>query len=181
MLTLIIALIVLIVGYLVIIQRKLVHLDENCYNALSQISVQTNSRWEAIQSLLTLLKKYSEYEYNTLNDIVERRQNIQPTSDVKMIGEEDKKIKDTIKSLQIIAESYPELKTDQLYIKTMESLNQYEDQVRYSRMVYNDTVTKFNRKIRQLPASIFAGLLGFNQLKDYLEFDEEKEQMPSMD
>ncbi|MFQ9922436.1 MAG: LemA family protein [Beduini sp.] len=180
MLIIIVAIIAIVVGYLVVIQRRLVHLDENCYNALSQISVQQNARWEAITSLVKLTKDYSDYEYKTLMDVVKQRQTLTKNDDVNKINEQQKIMEQAISKFQVISEAYPDLKADQVYTKTMESLKQYEDQVRYSQMVYNDTVTKFNRKIRQLPASLFASMLGFGDLKDYLEMDEAKEAMPNV-
>ena len=46
-------------------------------------------------------------------------------------------------------------------------------------MTFNDTVTKFNRMVRQFPDSIVAGLLKF-AVKDYLKEPEGKTEMPSM-
>ena len=78
-----------------------------------------------------------------------------------------------------MAERYPELKANEMYNKTMESVNTYENQVRMSRMVYNDTVTKYNQLIRQIPDSFIASLFHFTA-KDYLKEDETKSSMPSM-
>ncbi|MEG2081007.1 MAG: LemA family protein, partial [Oscillospiraceae bacterium] len=62
---------------------------------------------------------------------------------------------------------------------TMDSVNKYETAVRQSRLVYNDSVTKLNRKIRMFPASLIAGMVGFKS-RDYLEAVNGKEDMPSM-
>ena len=78
-----------------------------------------------------------------------------------------------------VAESYPELKANENYIKTMDSVNDYEEMVRKSRLVYNDSVTKLNRTIRMFPTSIAAGMLGISS-RDYLETDDKKADMPSM-
>ena len=48
----VIVLALLVVGYIISTQRELVHLDELCKNATSQIAVQLNSRWDAITSQL---------------------------------------------------------------------------------------------------------------------------------
>jgi len=48
-----------------------------------------------------------------------------------------------------------------------------------SRMVYNDSVTNYNRLIRQIPSNIVASLFGFKS-KDYLEENQAKTEMPSM-
>ncbi len=45
----------LIIGYFISTQRSLVSLDEMCKNALSQIEVQLNSRWDALLGLAQVL------------------------------------------------------------------------------------------------------------------------------
>ena len=78
-----------------------------------------------------------------------------------------------------VAESYPELKANENYIKTMDSVNKYEEMVRKSRLVYNDSVTKLNRTIRMFPTSLVAGILHIVS-RDYLEVNDKKADMPSM-
>ncbi|MDW8802725.1 LemA family protein [Clostridium sp. A1-XYC3] len=68
----------------------------------------------------------------------------------------------------MVTEQYPELKVNQTYIKTMDAVQTFENMVRTSRLIYNDSVTKLNREIRMFPVSVIAGMLGFRQ-RDYLE------------
>ena len=81
--------------------------------------------------------------------------------------------------LNVVVEKYPEIKANETYIKTMDSVNTYQNQVRMSQMVYNDSVTKYNQLIRQFPSSIVASMLHFAQ-REYLKTNQEKEEMPSM-
>ena len=78
-------------------------------------------------------------------------------------------------------ERYPELKASDLYLEAQQGQKQYEENVRMSRMVYNDTATKMNRMVRQWPSSIVASILHFD-LKDYLKVDDEKKKnYPDLD
>ena len=71
----IIALAILVAGYIISTQREFVHLDELCKNAMSQIAVQLNSRWDAITALAKTAAQYASHESETLiNTIRERRQ-----------------------------------------------------------------------------------------------------------
>ena len=79
--------------------------------------------------------------------------------------------------LLAVSERYPELKADGMFRQTMDSINDYENLVRTSRMVYNDSVTKMNRMVRQWPSSFVASLLRFAK-RDYLEVPDEKKDMP---
>ena len=59
----------------------------------------------------------------------------------------------------------------------MKSIKEYEENVRLSRMTFNDTVTKYNQQVRMFPASLVAGILGFAK-KEYLEEDKSKKDYP---
>ena len=61
-----IAIIVLIALWAISTQRKLVVLDENISNAMSQIGVQLSSRFDALTALLDLAKSYAKHESETL-------------------------------------------------------------------------------------------------------------------
>ena len=43
-----------------------------------------------------------------------------------------------------------------------------EKMIHTSGLIYNDSVTKLNRTVRMIPASLIAGILGFRQ-REYLE------------
>ena len=80
--------------------------------------------------------------------------------------------------LMVVTESYPELKSHPLYQSFMKDVNAYEDKVRMSRMVYNDSATKLNRYVRQWPSSFVAGMLHFD-IVEYIKIDDEgKRQAP---
>lgn len=174
-----IAVVVIVAAIAVSTQRNLVNTDELCGNALSQIGVQQTSRWDALVNLSKMTQKYSDYEYQTLMSIVGERKNISPKSSASEVEEQEKLLQQVSGKLFALAEAYPDLKADQVYITTMDSVNDYENKVRMSRMTYNDTVTKFNRLVRQFPSMIFAGMFGFS-VRDYLQTDEAKTEVPQM-
>mgnify|MGYP002626144754 CR=1 FL=1 len=76
----IVVLVILAVLWYVSSQRKLVALDENINNAMSQIGVQLSSRWDAVTALVDLAREYSKVEYDTLMDTVAQRKSITAAS-----------------------------------------------------------------------------------------------------
>ena len=171
-LIIVIVLAVLVVGYIITTQRELVHLDELCKNATSQIAVQLNSRWDAITALAKTAAQYAKHESETLiNTIRERRQGNVTTAE--QVNEQQSAISQVLGRLIAIGEAYPELKANSLYQEAMDGMRDYEEKVRLSRMVYNDTATKMNRMVRQWPSSFVAGLLHFTE-RAYLELDDAK-------
>lgn len=175
----ILAVIALLVVWVIGVQRKLVEKDELCKNALSQIGVQQASRWDALTALVELVKSYNEHEYNTLRDVIAQRKTINGSSSVAEAQAQEQVLTGLVRNINLVAEQYPDLKANENYAKCMDSVNVYENQVRLSRMTFNDTVTKYNKEIRQFPTSIVAGILGF-QTRDYLDEAVGKSDMPSM-
>ena len=178
-LLIILAIVALLVLWVIGVQRKLVEKDELCKNALSQIGVQQASRWDALTALVELVKSYNEHEYNTLRDVIAQRKNITGESTVAEAQAQEQVLTGLVRNINLVAEQYPELKANENYAKAMDSVNLYENQVRLSRMTFNDTVTKYNKEIRQFPTSLVAGALGF-KTRDYLDEAVGKSDMPSM-
>ena len=179
MLIAIIAIVVLFILWLISAQRKLVNADELSKNALSQIGVQQNSRWDALTALADQIRSYNEHEYNSLKDIIAQRSPISRDSSVQDVQAQEAKIAEALKQINVVVERYPELKANELYLKTMDNVNVYENQVRLSRMTFNDTVTKYNKLIRMFPDNIAAMIFRFSP-KDYLAEPQGKTDMPSM-
>jgi LemA protein len=176
----VIVLAVIVIGYFISTQRALVNLDELCKNALSQIEVQLNSRWDALLALAKMAAQYSKHESETLIKVIQQRRGEQANTPAA-VNEQQGALQQVMGRLIAIGEAYPDLKAADLFKETQGGVKEYEENVRMSRMIYNDTATKMNRMVRQWPSSIVASMLHFD-LKDYLKVDsEEKKQYPNLD
>ena len=179
-LIIIVLLVILVAGWVMSTQRRLVVMDENINNAMSQIGVQLSSRFDALTALLDLAKGYAAHESQTLIETIKsRRSVITAKSTPQDVLQQEGVISEALCRISMVAERYPELKADKGYAKCMDAVDSYEKMVRTSRLIYNDSVTKLNREIRMFPVSLIAGMLGFRQ-RDYLEAREDKADMPSM-
>ena len=160
--------------------NRLVSLRELARNALGQIAAQIESRWDAVSNLIEATKQYSAHEAETLEGITKSRASIGAgrTADVETLEQEESRFQGVLGRLIAVAENYPELKASQVYTRSMDAVDKYENNVRQSRMLYNDSATKLNRAVQQIPASLIAGIGGFTQMP-YFEASEGKQDMPS--
>lgn len=176
----IIAVVAVLVLWVISVQNKLVKKDELCKNALKQINVQQVTRYDALKALVKLTREYSSYEADTLQKVIEARKitsSAAPT--VEEIAANEKVLNSALSRLIAVAEQYPDLKASANYRDTMDSLKGYEENVRLSRMTFNDTVTAYNREVRMFPASLVAGILNFPQ-REYLAEDTTKTEYPEI-
>jgi LemA protein len=177
----IVALAVIIIGYFISTQRSLVSLDEMCKNALSQIEVQLNSRFDAVIALAKTAAQYAKHESETIIQTIEARGGHTSAATPAGINAQSDLLGQMMSRLNVVVEQYPELKASELYQNAQAGQTEYEENVRMSRMVYNDTATKMNRMVRQWPSSIVAQMLHFD-VKDYLKVDNEKKKdYPDLD
>jgi len=62
--------------------------------------------------------------------------------------------------LLAIAENYPQLKSDQNFLRLQDELAGTENRIAVSRTDYNTVVREYNTYIRRFPAVMVAGLAG---------------------
>lgn len=160
-------------------QRELVNLDEKCSNALSQIEVQMNSRWDALLALAKSASTYAKHESETLVRTIEGRRGVVLQS-AEDVNQQQSAFAEVMGKLMAVHEAYPDLKASALYEKTMSGIEEFEENVRMARMMYNDSATRMNRYVRQWPSSFVARQLNFS-VKEYLKIDDQKKKdMPNL-
>ena len=167
-----------LVAWVISIYNSLVTTRERVDNAKAQIATQIESRWDAVKSLIDATKKYSKHEAQTLENVTQQRASIGQNSSIKDMENSEAELNGVLGRLIAVSENYPDLKASKVYENTMTSINKFEDHVRNARMIYNDTVTKYNRKIKMFPSSIVAGMFNFES-RQYFEGTETKQDMPS--
>lgn len=168
----VILLVVLLTIWITSTRRKLVVMNENINNAVSQIGVQVSSRFDALVALLDLTKDYAGHEALSLVETVKmKRSLITAQSTPSEVQSQESVILEALNRIAGVAERYPDLKADVNYTKCMDAVDSYGKMVRTSRLIYNDSVTRLNRAIQMLPTSLIAGILGFHH-REYLEEEE---------
>lgn len=68
--------VVVLISWIISVQRRLVAMDENINNAMSQIGVQLSSRFDALTALLDLTKGYAAHEATTLIETIKSRRSV---------------------------------------------------------------------------------------------------------
>jgi LemA protein len=81
--------------------------------------------------------------------------------------------------LLVVVERYPELKSNQNFIRLQDELAGTENRLAVARKRYNDQVREFNRSILMFPANMVAGTLGLEK-REYFEIDEAARTAPQV-
>lgn len=174
------AVLAIVVIWAISVRRRLVVMEENINNAMNQIGIQLSSRFDALTALLDVAKGYDACEHQALAQTIKARRNaINAISTPADVLKQEAVISEALGRISMVAEQHPALKANENYAKCRNAVDSYGKMVHTSRLIYNDSVAKFNRELRMFPTSLLGRAFGFRQ-RSYLEAAEENADMPSM-
>ncbi|MGH7241756.1 MAG: LemA family protein [Candidatus Saccharimonadales bacterium] len=150
----------------------LVRLNVRSDEAWSDITVQLKRRYDLIPNLVNTVKGYATHEKTVFEDITAARSNAMSAQGVADTAKAENQFSQTMKSLFAVAEAYPDLKASENFQQLQAELTDTEDKIQASRRFYNGVVRDFNTKRKVFPTSVFAGMLGFKQDKEFFELDD---------
>ena len=174
-----IAIVVVLGLALVVLYNRLVRLRNRTENAWSQVDVQLRRRYDLIPNLVETVKGYAAHERATFEEVTEARTRAQQASGVTQQADAENALTAAIGRLFAVAEAYPELRASENFQRLQGDLTDTESRIAVSRQVYNDTVLTYDNAIQTVPASLVAGLFGFDS-KPYFEVEEPVREAPQV-
>lgn len=167
----IVAVVLLLIGSVIGSYNGFVTEEEKVKKAQSDISTQLQRRADLIPNFVETVKGYSDYEKETYTAVTEARNAVKSANTVTEQAEASAQLDSAIDIwVNAVTEAYPELKASEQYIGLQDELAGTENRIAQARRDYNDTVNKFNSRIKKFPGSIVAGMFGFDAF-DYFEAD----------
>jgi LemA protein len=169
--------IIAIVAWWVSTYNGLVKLKNKVEEAWATIDVYLKKRFDLIPNLVETVKGYASHESETLEKVVAAR-NIAlgaTTADEKIKAENN--LTNSLRTfLNVVSESYPQLKANENFIDLQNQLKMIEGELESARRYYNGNVKTFNTKIETIPSSFVAKSMGEDYKKrPYFELDSQEE------
>ena len=145
----------------------------------SDIDTQLQRRADLIPNLVKTVQGFTDHENEVFSQVTEAREHLMAANTMAEKSEADAEVTGALNRLIAIAESYPELKSDTVYVDLMDELAGTENRISYSRQEYNAAATEYNRAIRTFPGAFFAGMFGFEKV-DLFEAKEGADEVPEV-
>lgn len=127
--------------------------------SIQEIGNQLKRQADLIPNLEASVKGYLKHEKSILEMLSEARKLLSKGQDAT------KQISEVLPKLQVVVESNPELKADNVVSKLMEELRDTSDKVMYARRLMIDLTADYNVKRATFPSNIVANLFKFDELK----------------
>ena len=181
----IIAIIVLIVavigGAYVSSRNQMVTLDEQVKSNWAQVDVVLQRRADLIPNLVNTVKGFAAHEETVYADIANARAALlsakTPSDKIAANGQLD----GALGRLLAISENYPQLKSNENFLRLQDELAGTENRIAVERKRYNDSIQAYNTYIRQFPNSMFAGWAGFQPNNAYFQASATSREVPKVE
>jgi LemA protein len=154
------------------INNTAVNLNESIGESWGNVETAYQRRSDLIPNLVNTVKGVANFEKSTLTDVIEARakatsvtvdpSNITPEQ-FAQFQQAQSGVSSSLSRLLVNVERYPELKSNQSFLKLQDELASTENQILTARTRFNEAVKPYNNHVKTFPNSIFAGMFGFKE------------------
>ena len=177
----VVAVIALLVGGTYVSSRnQMVTKNEAVKSAWAQVDVVLQRRADLIPNLVETVKGFAAQEQTVFHDIASARSALlgaqTPADKIAANGQLD----GALGRLLLIVENYPQLKSNENFLRLQDELAGTENRIAVERKRYNDTLQDYNTFIGLFPNNIFAGWAGFQRNNAYFAASEASREAPKV-
>jgi LemA protein len=177
----ILALVALLVGGAYISDRnQMVALNEQVKSNWSEVDVNLQRRADLIPNLVETVKGYAAQEQTVFGDIAKARSALLSAQTPEGKIAANNQLDGAIGRLLAIVENYPQLKSNENFLRLQDELAGTENRIAVARKRYNDSLQAYNTYIGQFPASVFARWAGFQRNNAYFEASAASREAPKV-
>src|SRR3954452_20573146 len=166
----VIALVVVAVGFVVVGFNKLRRTDIGAQEALGGIDVQLTRRADLIPNLVETVKGYAAHEKGVFEEVTRARAAVTTAAkgdDVPAKAAADAELSQALVKVNAVAEAYPDLKANTNFLELQKQLAETENQISFARQYYNDAVATLNKMVVSIPTNLLVGMAGVKAREFY--------------
>src|SRR5438067_12828054 len=174
-------LILLSFGKYISVKNTLVAKNEVVKTSWSQIDIVLQRRADLIPNLVETVKGIAKQEQTVFGDIAKARSQLLSAGTPSEKIAANQQLDGALGRLLAIAENYPQLKSNENFLRLQDELAGTENRIAVERKRYNDTLQDYNTYIQKFPANIFARWAGFKPNEAYFTAAEGSREVPKVD
>ena len=143
--------------------NSFVTLDEGVKASWAQVENQLQRRYDLIPNLVETVKGFARQEKEVFIGVTEARAKVGGAKNIPDKIAANNQLTGALSRLLVTVERYPDIKSNQNFIRLQDELAGTENRIAVERRRYNETVKTYNVKIRTFPSNIMAGIFGFTK------------------
>jgi len=167
-------------GQYVGVRNTLVSKDQAVKAAWSQVDIVLQRRADLIPNLVETVKGYAQQEVTVFGDIAKARSALLSAGTPSEKIAANNQLDGALGRLLVVVENYPQLKSNENFLRLQDELAGTENRIAVERRRYNDTLQDYNTYVLQFPNNIFAGFAGYKQNDAYFKAAEGSREAPKV-
>jgi LemA protein len=164
--------------------NRIQELDENAEAQKGQIEVTLQRRADLIPNLVQTVQRFAQQEEAVFTNVAQARSGLLravESGDPGQMANANEALGGALGRLLVVAEAYPELKSDQTFIRLQDELAGTENRIAVARRDYNDAVRGYNTLIRRFPTAVTAKVIGADEREYFEVTTPESREAPSVE
>ena len=153
--------------------------NEQIDSAWAQVENVLQRRADLIPNLVATVRGIAEQEREVFTAVAEARSRLAGSVTPGEAENANAGLNTALGRLLAIAENYPELRSNQNFVRLQDELAGTENRVAVERQRYNDAVRVYRTDIRRFPNNLLAGAFGFGE-REYFEANEGASEVPQV-
>jgi LemA protein len=143
--------------------NTLVTFDEGVKTAWAQVENQLQRRYDLIPNYVETVKGFAKQEREVFIEVTKARARVGGATTVPDKIDANNELSSALGRLLVVVERYPDLKSNQNFIRLQDELAGTENRIATERRRYNEAVKTYNIKVRSFPTSMIAGMFSFEK------------------
>jgi LemA protein len=162
------------------VRNQLVRQQNDIQGKWAQVDNNLKRRADLIPNLVETVKGYAKQEQTVFGDVAAARSRLLNAPSPQEKIDANNQLSGALGRLLVLQERYPELKSNENFLRLQDELSGTENRIATSRRDYNEAITKYNTDIELFPRNIAAGMFGFHRNDAYFKTTEEERKVPSV-
>ena len=175
---------VIVVGFIFMqyvgVRNTLVTKDQTVKAAWSQVDIVLQRRADLIPNLVETVKGFAQQEQTVFGDIARARSALLSAGTPAEKIAANQQLDGAIGRLLVIVENYPQLKSNENFLRLQDELAGTENRIAVERKRYNDALQDYNTYLLKFPNNLIAGFAGFKPNEAYFQASEASRQVPKV-
>ena len=146
----------------------------------AQVENDMKRRADLIPNLVETVKGYAKQEQSVIGEVTSARAALLGAHSKEDAINANNQLSGAIGRLLVLQENYPQLKSNENFLRLQDEIAGTENRIAVERRKYNETLEHYNAQIQRFPDNIVASMSGFTRNDAYFKTEPGARQAPKV-